>query len=59
MRIAIAGSGPTGANIGAALAGKDGVEVKYASRDPTSERISRILEVRLKSNPQSHGTSSG
>lgn len=47
MRVAIAGSGPTGANIGAALAGKDGIEVKYASRDPTSERIRTLIKVGL------------
>lgn len=52
MRITVLGTGPTGANIGAALVGTDGIEMKYGSRDPKNPRVVSLVEVQ-KSQPNS------
>jgi predicted dinucleotide-binding enzyme len=45
MKIAIIGTGPTGVNIGAALVGKEGIEVKYGSREPSGAKVLALLKV--------------
>ena len=44
-RVCVVGTGNVGSTIGRALL-KSGFEVKYASRDPSTEKVQKLLQVR-------------
>lgn len=44
MKVAVVGAGQVGANLGGQLLKAGGFEVKYGTRDPSSEKISKLLK---------------